>query len=71
MNGDKRRFTPELVLRIILLILFAYFFLGFMLVPCLNTLTSIFNEKTGGVRDPLKVIRFFMAENAEIGRAHV
>ena len=32
-----------------------------MLVPCLNTLTSIFNEKTGGVRDPLKVIRFFMA----------
>ena len=61
MNGDKRRFTPELVLRILLLILFAYFFLGFMLVPCLNTLTSIFNEKTGGVRDPLKVIRFFMA----------
>ena len=61
MNADKRRFSPELVLRILLLILFAYFFLGFMLVPCLNTLTSIFNEKTGGVRDPLKVIRFFMA----------
>ena len=53
MNGDKRRFTPELVLRIILLILFAYFFFGFMLVPCLNTLTSIFNERTNGVRDPL------------------
>ena len=61
MNGDKRRFTPELVLRIILLILFAYFFFGFMLVPCLNTLTSIFNERTNGVRDPLKVIRFFLA----------
>ena len=61
MNGDKRRFTPELVLRIILLILFAYFFFGFMLVPCLNTLTSIFREKTNGVADPLKVIRFFLA----------
>ena len=61
MNGNKRRFTPELVLRIILLILFAYFFFGFMLVPCLNTLTSIFNERTNGVRDPLKVIRFFLA----------
>ena len=61
MNGDRRRFTPELVLRIILLILFAYFFFGFMLVPCLNTLTSIFNERTNGVRDPLKVIRFFLA----------
>ena len=61
MNGNKRRFTPELVLRIILLILFAYFFFGFMLVPCLNTLTSIFREKTNGVADPLKVIRFFLA----------
>ena len=49
------------MLRIILLILFAYFFFGFMLVPCLNTLTSIFNERTNGVRDPLKVIRFFLA----------
>ncbi|MBQ6891723.1 MAG: iron ABC transporter permease, partial [Clostridia bacterium] len=45
----------------ILLILFAYFFFGFMLVPCLNTLTSIFREKTNGVADPLKVIRFFLA----------
>ena len=62
MNADKRRFSPELVLRIILLILFAYFFFGFMLVPCLNTLTSIFNVKNAaGVRDPLAVIRFFFA----------
>ena len=61
MNGDKRRFSPELVLRILLLILFAYFFFGFMLIPCLNTLTSIFREKTNGVADPLKVIRFFLA----------
>ena len=62
MNADKRRFSPELVLRIILLILFTYFFLGFMLVPCLNTLTSIFAERNAdGVRDPLAVIRFFLA----------
>ena len=62
MNADKRRFSPELVLRIILLILFAYFFFGFMLIPCLNTLTSIFSVKNAdGVRDPLAVIRFFLA----------
>ena len=59
MDADKRRFTPELVLRILLLILFAYFFFGFMLMPCLNTLASIFNVKNAdGVRDPLAVIRF-------------
>ena len=62
MNGNKRGFTPELVLRIILLILFAYFFFGFMLLPCLNTLTSIFSVKAAdGTRDPLAVIRFFLA----------
>ena len=53
MNTDKRRFTPEFLLRVMLLILFAYFFFGFMLLPCLNTLTSIFNVKNAeGVRDP-------------------
>ena len=62
MNTDKRRFSPESVLRIILLLLFAYFFFGFMLLPCLNTLTSIFNVKNAaGVRDPWAVIRFFFA----------
>ncbi len=62
MEADKRRFSPESALQIILLILFAYFFFGFMLIPCLNTLTSIFNVKNAaGVRDPLAVIRFFFA----------
>ncbi len=62
MNTDKKRFSPERVLRIILLILFTYFFLGFMLVPCLNTLTSIFAERNAaGARDPMAVIRFFFA----------
>ena len=62
MNTDKRRFNPESVLQLILLLLFAYFFFGFMLMPCLNTLTSIFNVKNAaGVRDPWAVIRFFFA----------
>ena len=34
----------------------------FMLLPCLNTLTSIFREKNAaGQTDPLAVIRFFLA----------
>ena len=40
--------------------LFLYLFLGFMVVPCLNTLTSIFTAKdAAGKTDPLAVIRFF------------
>ena len=43
-------------------VLFAYLFLGFMVVPCLNTLTSIFTTKdAAGNTDPLAVIRFFLA----------
>ena len=41
-------------------VLFLYLFLGFMVVPCLNTLTSIFTTKdAAGKTDPLAVIRFF------------
>ncbi|MBQ1310537.1 MAG: iron ABC transporter permease, partial [Blautia sp.] len=44
--------------------LFAYLFFGFMLMPCLNTLTSIFNTRTpAGERDAFAVIRFFFAGN--------
>ena len=42
-------------------VLFLYLFLGFMVVPCLNTLLSVFTEvnpDTGKI-DPLRVIRFF------------
>ena len=40
--------------------LFLYLFLGFMVVPCINTLTSIFTTKdAAGHTDPLAVIRFF------------
>ena len=41
-------------------VLFLYLFLGFMVVPCINTLTSIFTTKdAAGHTDPLAVIRFF------------
>ena len=44
------------------LVLFLYLFLGFMVLPCINTLTSIFTTKNAqGNVDPLAVIKFFMA----------
>ena len=43
-------------------LIYAYIFLGFMVVPCFNTLASVFNTvKPDGTRDPLAVIRFFFA----------
>ena len=59
-----RRLRPEFVVRMIGLAMFAYLFFGFMLLPCLNTLTSIFNTTNAvGERDPLAVIRFYFAGN--------
>jgi iron(III) transport system permease protein len=44
--------------------LFAYLFLGFMVLPCINTLTSIFNStNAAGERDTFAVIRFFLSGN--------
>lgn len=44
------------------LVLFLYLFLGFMVLPCLNTLTSIFMTRNAqGNIDPLAVIKFFWA----------
>lgn len=43
-------------------VLFVYLFLGFMVIPCINTLTSVFTAKdAAGNTDPLAVIRFFLA----------
>lgn len=45
-------------------LLYAYIFIGFMVVPCFNTLASVFNTvKPDGSRDPWAVIRFFFAGN--------
>ncbi len=59
---DRRKLRPETIARILGVCFFAYLFFGFMLLPCLNTLTSIFNTRNAaGERDPLAVIRFFLA----------
>ena len=43
-------------------LIYAYIFIGFMVVPCFNTLASVFNTvKPDGTRDPWAVIRFFFA----------
>ncbi len=59
----KKNLRPEFVLRIVGLIAFAYLFFGFMLRPCLNTLTQIFTatNATTGEPDPFAVIKFFFA----------
>ena len=58
------RLKAEFLFRIIGLGLFVYLFFGFVLLPCLNTLTSIFTTKNAaGETDPFAVIRFFFAGN--------
>lgn len=60
----KQKQKPlSIAIKVLAGLLFAYLFFGFMLLPCLNTLTSIFNVKVKGERDPLAVIRFFLAGN--------
>ena len=57
-----RKLRPELIVRLVGVAFFAYLFFGFMLLPCLNTLASIFRAKNAsGQNDPLAVIRFFLA----------
>lgn len=43
-KGSKG-FGPETIFRLVGFAFFAYLFFGFMLLPCLNTLTSIFTTK--------------------------
>ena len=62
-SGGKRNWlNPSLLYKVFGAALFLYLFLGFMVVPCLNTLTSIFTTKdAAGNTDPFAVIRFFLA----------
>ncbi len=62
-SGGKRDwFNPSQLYKVFGAVLFVYLFLGFMVVPCLNTLTSIFTTRdAAGKIDPLAVIRFFLA----------
>ena len=64
MTLRPKPFNTTKILQVIGGLVFAYLFFGFMLFPCLNTLTSIFNTKNAaGERDPFAVIRFFLAGN--------
>lgn len=63
MGGTlNKKFRPEKLLMIFGVVFFLYLFFGFMLLPCLNTLTSIFTVKnSAGETDPWAVIKFFLA----------
>ena len=55
---------PEYIWKVFGIAFFVYLFFGFMLLPCLNTITQIFTVKgADGKTDPLSVIRFFFAGN--------
>ena len=59
-----RKLSGATIYKIFAGVVFVYLFLGFMVLPCLNTLTSIFTVKdAAGNSDPLAVIRFFFAGN--------
>ena len=61
---QPKPFNTEKALQLIGFLCFAYLFFGFMLLPCLNTLTSIFTVKdVAGNIDPFAVIKFFLAGN--------
>ena len=58
----EKDLTLDILFRVFGVAFFAYLFFGFMLLPCLNTLTSIFRTKNAACEaDPFAVIRFFMA----------
>ncbi len=60
----KKTLSASLVWKVFGTAFFVYLFFGFMLLPCLNTLTQIFTTKNAaGETDPLAVIRFFFAGN--------
>ncbi len=61
---QKKRFRTDILVKVLGIAFFAYLFFGFMLIPCLNTLTQVFNAKNAaGEADPFAVIRFFFAGN--------
>ena len=64
-SATKKWLRPDALFRVFGIALFVYLFMGFMILPCLNTLTSIFTTQntTTGKTDPWAVIRFFFAGN--------
>ena len=63
-KASERKLNPSLLWKIFGTAFFVYLFFGFMLLPCLNTLTQIFTTKdASGNTDPWAVIEFFLAGN--------
>ncbi len=64
-NGPRRigGVNASLLYKVFGGVLFAYLFLGFMVVPCLNTLFSVFRERNPetGVVEPFRVINYFLS----------
>ena len=64
MKSAAKWLKPEQIFKLFGFGLFIYLFLGFMIMPNINTLTQIFNTKNAaGETDPWAVIRFFFAGN--------
>ncbi len=59
-KAAPRKLSMSLVWKVFGTAFFVYLFFGFMLLPCLNTLTQVF---TANKEDPLAVIKFFFAGN--------
>ena len=57
-KAAPRKLSLSLLWKVFGTAFFVYLFFGFMLLPCLNTLTQIFNANPD---DPLAVIKFFFA----------
>ena len=64
IKAPSRKLDLSLIWKIFGTAFFVYLFFGFMLLPCLNTLTQIFTVKdANGNIDPFAVIEFFLAGN--------
>ena len=62
MKKKPIRLGRDTIPKAIGFLLYLYLFVGFMLVPCFNTLASVFTTvNPDGSRDPFAVIRFFFA----------
>ncbi len=63
-KAPSRKLDLSLLWKVFGTAFFVYLFFGFMLLPCLNTLTQIFTTKdSAGNIDPFAVIKFFLAGN--------
>ena len=59
-KAAPRKLSLSLLWKVFGIAFFVYLFFGFMLLPCLNTLTQVF---TANPDDPFAVIKFFFAGN--------